>query len=145
MEMREPNRVAWGLVAILAVVLLGALVVLVMWKPMGADEARALQAARQAVAANETWADRATYKAYGLPEGWEVFVERYPGPFGLFRQPGGFRILMIDRRGNVVRYIRTPTGPPVWPHSGTGPSRSRGAGSALPASRATRLRGAVSR
>lgn len=145
MEKWEPSWVAWGLVAILAVVLLGALVVLFVWKPMGADEARALQAARRAVAANETWADRAIYRAYGAPEGWAVVVERNPGPFGLFRQPGGNRLLLTDRGGNVVRYIRTPTGPPVWPRSSTGQSRSWGTGSAQPASRAARRRGAVSR
>jgi hypothetical protein len=82
-----------------------------------ADEAQAIQIARQAVAANERWVDRATFKAKRAGDGWIVMVWRAEGPtimgrpltaFGepLLVVPGGDRMIMIDKNGKVVEYVR---------------------------------------
>jgi hypothetical protein len=66
------------------------------------DEARVIEIARQAVAANDTWVDRAEF---GRPKrradgSWSVLVWRLP------KVPGGHRIIRIDEKGRVTAYIR---------------------------------------
>lgn len=67
---------------------------------LAADEV--LEIARDAVAANDTWIDRAefetpTKQSDGL---WSVMVWRLP------KIPGGFRTITIDANGEVVEYFR---------------------------------------
>jgi Tfp pilus assembly protein FimT len=64
------------------------------------DEARALAIARQAVATNDTWVDRAVFKATREGSGWSVWVWREP------RTPGGDRTVLIDEKGKVTAYYR---------------------------------------
>lgn len=64
------------------------------------DEARAIAIARQAVSTNDTWVDRAIFKATRENSGWSVWVWREP------RTPGGDRIVLIDEKGRVTSYYR---------------------------------------
>src|SRR5438067_631451 len=98
------NRMAWGLAGVLAAAVLACIVTLLVWIPP--DEARAIAIAKLAVATNDTWANRATYEAKRTTQGWAVVVERKEGFLGLARQIGGDRLVLIDRHGNVTRYIR---------------------------------------
>ena len=66
------------------------------------DNARIMAIARQAVEANDTWADRADFEA---PErnadgSWSVLVWRLP------KTPGGHRLITIDQEGKVTSYTR---------------------------------------
>jgi hypothetical protein len=66
------------------------------------DNARIIAIARQAVEANDTWADRAEFEA---PErnadgSWSVLVWRLP------KTPGGHRLISIDQEGKVTSYTR---------------------------------------
>jgi hypothetical protein len=66
------------------------------------NEARVSEIARQAVAANDTWVDRAEFeppkrRADGT---WSVLVWRLP------KVPGGHRVVVIDENGRVTAYIR---------------------------------------
>ena len=66
------------------------------------DEAKVLQIARQAVATNDTWVDRAEF---GRPKrqadgSWRVLVWRLP------KAPGGHRTVLIDEQGRITAYIR---------------------------------------
>ena len=66
------------------------------------DNARIIAIARQAVEANDTWADRADFEA---PErnadgSWSVLVWRLP------KTPGGHRLISIDQEGKVTSYTR---------------------------------------
>ena len=63
------------------------------------DEAGAIMLARQAVSTNDTWVDRATFKATRNGSGWSVFVQRRPIEFG------GQRSVEIDETGKVTQYI----------------------------------------
>jgi hypothetical protein len=101
---KRTDRVAWGLATVLAVVVLGGIVILLVWIPP--DKARAVAIAKRAVEANETWANRATYKAKRWGNGWAVAVDRKEGFLGLYRQIGGDRLILIDSRGKVTDYIR---------------------------------------
>jgi hypothetical protein len=71
------------------------------------DEPQAIEIAKGAVVANETWADRATYDAQRDGDLWLVHVWRIEG-YGADGAPmhtfGGDRFVEIDERGNVVRY-----------------------------------------
>src|SRR5205809_2716051 len=76
--------------------------------PLSADEARAIRIARQAVAANDTWADRAIYEARRTRRGWAVCANRIQGyAFGVIpRFPiGGYVVVVIDKNWNVARII----------------------------------------
>jgi len=64
------------------------------------DEVRAIAIARQAVATNDTWVDRAIFKATPEGSGWSVWVWREP------RTPGGDRTVLIDEKGRVTAYYR---------------------------------------
>ena len=79
------------------------------WAGTGIDEVRAIIIARDAVAKNDTWADRATYTAHRNGSGWSVLVRRIEGyndsgksTFGI----GGHRLVLIDEKGNVTAYVR---------------------------------------
>ena len=66
------------------------------------DETKVLAIARMAVATNDTWIDRAVFER---PEreadgSWTVSVWRRPAT------PGGDRLITIDEKGTVIRYIR---------------------------------------
>ena len=66
------------------------------------DEERITEIARQAVAANDTWVDRAEF---GPPKretdgSWSVLVWRLP------KAPGGHRVVLIDEEGKVTEYVR---------------------------------------
>lgn len=63
------------------------------------DEHQALAVAKQAVEANDTLADRATYDIRRTDDGWSVTVWREP------KSPGGHRLVVIDKRGHVTSYI----------------------------------------
>jgi hypothetical protein len=65
-------------------------------------EAGALAIARQAVATNDTWIDRAQFEApKRQPDGsWTVMVWRRP------TQSGGHRLIRIDAQGKVISYDR---------------------------------------
>lgn len=68
-----------------------------------------IQIAKEAVAKNDTWADRATYQASHGTNGWSVMVWRIGGYDAdgkpLF-SPGGHRSIEIDEAGNVKNYFR---------------------------------------
>jgi hypothetical protein len=71
-------------------------------RALTAEEARIVEIARQAVASNDTWVDRAEFE---LPQrqpegGWSVMVWRLPAT------PGGFRVVMLDEKGKVTAYHR---------------------------------------
>jgi hypothetical protein len=71
------------------------------------DEPQAIEIARRAVEANETWADRATYEATRDEDRWSVHVWRIEG-YGPDGEPlqafGGDRFVEIEPNGRVVRY-----------------------------------------
>src|SRR5688572_6579757 len=65
------------------------------------DSQRAMDIARQAVAANDDWVERATFEPpvkHG--DRWLVKVQRHPQVIG------GDRVVVIDRHGHVISYIR---------------------------------------
>jgi hypothetical protein len=71
-------------------------------RPLTAEETRVVEIARQAVATNDTWVDRAEFQ---LPQqspdgGWSVIVWRLP------KTPGGFRDISMDTNGRVINYYR---------------------------------------
>jgi hypothetical protein len=72
-------------------------------EPGGLEEGKILTIARQAVATNDTWLDRAEFE---LPKhqadgsGWSVHVWRLP------KTPGGDRLIKIDEKGQVTEYLR---------------------------------------
>lgn len=72
-------------------------------------DAKILPIARKAVAARETWADRATYTARRESNGWSVMVSRIAGydqnGKPLFT-PRGDRLIKIDQNGRIIAYIR---------------------------------------
>jgi len=61
-----------------------------------------LAIARQAVATNDKWADRAEFQTpERQPDGsWSVLVWRLPNV------PGGHRLIRIDEKGRVKDYVR---------------------------------------
>ena len=66
-----------------------------------------LAAATRAVRQNEDWADRAEYRIQKSGDGWQVTAWRVENPAakGNARYvPWGFRIIVIDRRGQVAEY-----------------------------------------
>src|SRR6266850_7252389 len=64
------------------------------------DEAKVLAIARQAVATNDSSADRASFKATRNGSGWSVHVEFQPTYFG------NDRLIKIDEYGRVTSYSR---------------------------------------
>lgn len=66
------------------------------------DQAKVTEIARQAVAANDTWVDRAEFgsPARQADGSWRVRVWRLP------KVPGGHRLILIDTKGRVTAYIR---------------------------------------
>jgi hypothetical protein len=69
--------------------------------PSTLDEAQVLEIARQAVAANDTWIDRAEFETPRRTDsGWTVLVWRLP------KMPGGHRLVLIDATGQVTGYLR---------------------------------------
>jgi hypothetical protein len=66
------------------------------------DETKVLAIARQAVATNDTWVDRAEFEyPEREPDGsWSVLVWRIP------KVPGGHRVIYIDEKGKVTDYFR---------------------------------------
>ena len=67
----------------------------------GALDAHILGIARREVARNDTWVDRAEFEPpRRRAEGWSVLVWRTP------KTLGGDRLVRIDAKGNVTRYIR---------------------------------------
>lgn len=69
-------------------------------RALAPDERRAVEIARRAVAANDTWVERATFDPKRDGDGWTVDVERQPAV------PGGHRFVRINARGEVVDYVR---------------------------------------
>jgi len=74
------------------------------------DERKAIEIAKHAVAQNDTWADRATYKAKQKDDGtWSVMVWRitgYDDNENPTFTPGGHRLVTVDTTGKVMKYIR---------------------------------------
>lgn len=66
------------------------------------DETKVLAIARQAVATNDTWLDRAEFETpKRQPDGsWSVLVWRLPPT------PGGHRFISIDAKGRLTDYGR---------------------------------------
>ena len=66
------------------------------------DEIQVLAIAREAVATNDTWIDRAEFETpKRQPDGsWRVRVWRLP------KVPGGHRFISIDENGQVTAYGR---------------------------------------
>ena len=73
------------------------------------SQEKIIEIAKKAVAANDTWADRATYKVKRTSRGWSVTVWRIEG-YDAAGKPqfavGGFRNIVIDKHGNVINYLR---------------------------------------
>lgn len=70
-------------------------------RPLSAEEARIVEVARQAVATNDTWVNRAEFETPQRDgSGWSVYVTRLPAT------PGGHRIVLIDEIGRVTKYLR---------------------------------------
>jgi len=76
-------------------------------------EEKAIELAAQAVAQNDTWADRATYKAKQEDDGtWSVMVWRITGYDTNGKPqftPGGHRLVLVSSTGEVTKYIRGDT------------------------------------
>jgi hypothetical protein len=71
-------------------------------KPAALTGAEVLAVARQAVATNDTWLDRAEFEG-PRPQAdgsWSVLVWRLP------KTPGGHRVIRINEQGQVTRYVR---------------------------------------
>ncbi len=66
------------------------------------DEAKVVEIARQAVATNDTWVDRAEFERpkRRADGSWSVLVWRLP------KAPGGHRVVQIDEKGRVTAYSR---------------------------------------
>ena len=66
------------------------------------SETQVLAIARQAVATNDTWLDRAEFETpRRRPDGsWSVLVWRLP------KVPGGHRVIHIKDKGQVTSYFR---------------------------------------
>jgi hypothetical protein len=71
-------------------------------QPPALTEAEVLALARQAVATNDTWLDRAEFETpRRRPDGsWSVLVWRLP------KTPGGHRVIRISDQGQVTSYFR---------------------------------------
>jgi hypothetical protein len=72
------------------------------------DEACALEIAKRAVAAKESWADRATYEARREADRWVVSVQRiegYTADGAPLHVRGGHRLYVLDKEGHVARHI----------------------------------------
>ncbi len=72
------------------------------------DESDIIVIAREAVAAHETWADKAIYEARREGKGWLVTVWRIEGHDQSGKPqfvPGGHRIVQIDEKGRVTAYL----------------------------------------
>ncbi len=65
-------------------------------------ESKVADIARQAVATNDTWWDRAEFERpkRSSDGSWSVLVWRLP------KTPGGHRLILIDERGTIAAYIR---------------------------------------
>ncbi len=70
--------------------------------PTPLTEAAVLAIARQVVATNDTWLDRAEFETpRRQPDGsWSVLVWRLP------KTPGGHRVIRISEQGQVTGYFR---------------------------------------
>jgi hypothetical protein len=66
------------------------------------DEVKVLAIAREAVATNDTWLDRAEFETpkRQADGSWSVLVWRLP------KVPGGHRLIEIDASGRVAAYVR---------------------------------------
>lgn len=64
------------------------------------DEAQATAIARAAVAANDTWADSASFRTRSSGSGWHVIASPSSRP------KGGQRYIDIDETGKVTKYSR---------------------------------------
>ena len=71
-------------------------------QPPVLTEAEVVAIARQAVATNDTWLDRAEFETPRRQPGgsWSVLVWRLP------KTPGGHRIIHINDQGQVTAYFR---------------------------------------
>ena len=73
-------------------------------------EQEVIEIAKQAITQNDTWADRATYKAKGDDDGdWSVTVWRITGYDSNGKPkftPGGHRLVLIDSTGKVTGYMK---------------------------------------
>jgi hypothetical protein len=71
-------------------------------QPAALTEAQILVIARQAVATNDTWLERAEFATpKQRPDGsWSVLVWRLP------KTPGGYRVISISEQGQVTGYFR---------------------------------------
>jgi Tfp pilus assembly protein FimT len=73
------------------------------------NRARAIRIAQQAVKANDSWANRAKYNASREGTNWFVFAQRIAGYDKKGRPlfvPGGHRVVVINKSGRVIRYMR---------------------------------------
>lgn len=69
-------------------------------KPGELGENEILEIAKAQVGKNDDWADRAEYTLTKAKDGREVEVWRIPNV------PGCVRYISIDRKGNVLKYVR---------------------------------------
>jgi hypothetical protein len=73
------------------------------------DEAKVIAIAKQAVAAQDTWAERAVYEAKHQQDRWVVMAWRIEGYDSAGKPqfvPGGHRFITIDEHGSIISYIR---------------------------------------
>lgn len=71
-------------------------------RTLSAEEKRVVEIAREAVAKNDSWVERAEFeRPQRQADGkWSVMVWRLP------KVPGGYRTIIIDGKGNVTEYFR---------------------------------------
>jgi hypothetical protein len=68
-----------------------------------------IQIAKKAVAAHDTWADRAVYRVDHKGDGWAVSADRIEGYDASGNPqfvPGGDRLIIINKEGKVTEYFR---------------------------------------
>jgi hypothetical protein len=66
------------------------------------DKIRIIEIARQAVEANDSWADRAEFQApvKNADGSWSILAYRIP------KTPGGHRLITINQEGKITSYTR---------------------------------------
>ncbi len=78
-------------------------------QPIIINRAKAIRIAQQAVKANDNWANRAKYEANREGTDWFVFAQfiwGYNKKGRPLSAPGGHRIIVINKSGHVIRYLR---------------------------------------
>jgi hypothetical protein len=106
--MTTPRFLRYLRIAFSATCLIACVLLIALWvrnlptSSVVLDEVRVLSIAREAVAANDEWLDRAEFETSDRqPDGsWHVLVWRRPAT------PGGHRFITINANGRVIDYVR---------------------------------------